>query len=169
MKNKKNNVLKNLLIGILVFCFSFYLGFGSLVMRLQKTNIDANAIYVSHRLTQLQLNLEAASIVYTNAFGDNDRKTLYINDLYDESNNIGSYEELNTFIGNVMELKKDVTFSDSANKHQQKVLNFVLFITNKLNNGVVQFDEKVNLYNGASRMFPGLNYFFPINITHFEL
>ncbi|MCK5848424.1 MAG: hypothetical protein KAH01_04430 [Caldisericia bacterium] len=169
MKNKQNNIWKNLIVGFLVFCVFGYLGFGSLVMYVQKTNIDANAKYVTQRLTQLQLNLEATSTVYTNAFGDKNSKTNYINDLVEESHRIKSYEELNILITNVMVLKKDVTFSNSANRHQQKVLNYILYVTNKLNTGVIEFDEKVNFYNGASKMFPGVKNFFPINIDYLEL
>jgi hypothetical protein len=165
MKNNagSSNSLKGLVWGVIIFFLLFYVGFGAVNFSIQQRSFEQSSYYVVNRLEQLQLNLEVLQDVYEKEYGFNHSVTQTIVSLIEEAESLQTYDELETFIQDVEELRKERTYSKDAKKHVQKVLAFNLYVNTKLMNGWKDLQVRRLSYIGASRIFPGMQLFFPID------
>ncbi|MDD4029081.1 MAG: hypothetical protein PHX86_05140 [Caldisericia bacterium] len=165
MKNnaRSSNSLKGLVWGVIIFFLLFYVGFGAVNFSIQQRSFQQSSYYVVNRLEQLQLNLEVLQKVYIKEHGLTHPVTQTIVSLVEEIDRIQTYDELDSFIPRVEVLRKERTYSKEAKQHIQKVLAFNLYVNTKLMNGWKDLQVRRLSYIGASRIFPGIQLFFPID------
>lgn len=147
----------------LLFILFVYFVFGAINFSIQKRSFEQSSFYVVDRLEQLQLNLEVLYEVYTKEYGTEYPVTNTIASLLEKSKEMKTYDELEAFVTEMETLRKERTFSKEAKQHIQKVLSFNLYINTKLKKGVEDLRIRQLSYLGASRIFPGMQFLFPID------
>lgn len=155
--------LRDFFWGSLLFIFFVYLVFGAINFSIQKRSFEQSSLYVVNRLEQLQLNLEVLHKVYAKEYGGGYPVTNTITSLLEQSKTIQTYDELEIFIAEMEALRKEQTYSREAKQHIQKVLTFNLYVNTKLKKGMEHLRFRQLSYLGASRIFPGMQFLFPID------
>jgi len=145
-----------------------YVVFGVLTFSVQQAQIQNNADYVQKRFVQLQNNLEVLEEVYEKAYGEKDEHTMEVQHLLAEAPDVITYEELEQYISQVDLLREDTTYSSDSSKHIQRVLHFVLFVNSKTNAGLEELYMRFRSYEGASRILPGMQYIYPIEMNQMK-
>ena len=155
--------LRDFFWGSLLFILFVYFVFGAINFSIQKKSYEQSSLYVVNRLEQMQLNLEVLHEVYTKEYGVEYPVTNTIASLLEKSKALQTYDELERFIAEMETLRKEQTYSREAKQHIQKVLSFNLYVNTKLKRGMENLRLRQLSYLGASRIFPGMQFLFPID------
>lgn len=171
MKNSpwSTSLLKNFFWSALLFVLLVYIVFGAVNFSIQKRSFEQSSLYVVSRLEQLQLNIEVLHEVYVKEYGAEYPITRTIASLLEQSKTIQTYDELETFITEMEKLRKEQTYSKESKQYVQKVLSFNLYVITKMKRGVEDLRIRQLSYIGVSRIFPGMQFLFPIDPVYLPL